>query len=133
MIVGLGLDLTSIARVEKALGRFGERFWCRVLTPGEREDLSDRTLDRAAALAGRFAAKEAASKALGAPRDVWWHDVEVRRGRTGRPELSFTGPGSVRATALGVRRAHVTITHDAGVAAAVVILEGDVNLPESAP
>ena len=79
MIVGLGIDVCSVARIESALERFGEKFWARVLTPRERVDLAARQADRAAALAGRFAAKEAFSKALGAPKDVWWQDVEVRR------------------------------------------------------
>ena len=59
MVVGLGIDVCSIERMQRALDRFGDRFWERVLTPSEREDLSQR-VDRAAALAGRFAAKEAA-------------------------------------------------------------------------
>ncbi len=124
MIVGLGLDLCSIARIERALARFGERFWERILTPGERADLAERKNDRASALAGRFAAKEAASEALGAPRDVWWHDVEVRRTKSGAPSLQLLGPALPHAARLGVVRAHLTITHDGGMAAALVVLEG---------
>lgn len=130
MVVGLGIDITSVARIERALQRYGERFWERILTPGERQDLADRTADRASALAGRFAAKEALSKALGAPRDVWWQDVEVRRGQRGAPELRLTGPGAERAAQLGVARAHVSISHDAGVAAAVVVLESAEQEPK---
>ena len=123
MVVGLGLDVASVERIDRALRRHGDRFWERVLTPTEREELAGRRGDRAEALAGRFAAKEAASKALGAPRDVWWHDVEIRRGKGGRPELFFLGPGRARAAELSVTRTLVSISHDAGVAAAVVILE----------
>ena len=124
MIVGLGSDVASIARMQAALDRHGERFWERLLTGRERADLADRKLDRAAALAGRFAAKEAFSKALGAPRDVWWHDVEVRRLPSGAPELVAHGPALPHLERLAVLRMLVSISHDAGVALAVVILEG---------
>jgi holo-[acyl-carrier protein] synthase len=124
MIVGLGIDVASIARMRAALDRHGERFWERILTEAEQSDLSGRRVDRAAALAGRFAAKEAFSKALGAPRDVWWHDVEVRKVTSGAPELVCHGPALPHLERLGVARMSVSITHDAGVAAAVVILEG---------
>jgi holo-[acyl-carrier protein] synthase len=122
MIVGLGIDVVSVSRIERALARFGERFWDRILTPGEREDLRER-VDRATALAGRFAAKEAATKALGGPEDVFWQDIEVR-GSTRGPTVAFRDTALVHAEQLAVRRAFVSITHDAGVAAAVVVLEG---------
>ena len=124
MIVGLGIDVTSLERQRSALERFGERLWQRILTAGERADLQERP-DRALALAGRFAAKEAAAKALGGQPDVYWHDVEIRANARGGPELSFLGSARVHAERLGVRRAFVSITHDAGVAAAVVVLESD--------
>ena len=130
MILGLGIDVASIERMERALARHGERMWERILTTEERRQaggLAGQQLDadRAAALAGRFAAKEALSKALGAPRDVWFHDVEVRRGALGAPEIRLLGPAVKRAQERGVARCFVSITHDAGVAAAVVVLEGD--------
>jgi holo-[acyl-carrier protein] synthase len=125
MVVGLGIDVASVARVSQSLDRFGDRFWERILTVSEREDLATRVADRATALAGRFAAKEAASKALGAPPDVWWHDLEVRRGPRGEPVLRLLGPAADHAARLGVRHCRVSITHDAGVAAAVVLLEGE--------
>jgi holo-[acyl-carrier protein] synthase len=124
MIVGLGIDVSSVARQRAALERFGDRLWQRILTEGERADLSGRP-DRALALAGRFAAKEAAAKALGGQPDVWWHDVEIRPNARGAPELAFWGPARVHAERLGVRRSFVSISHDAGVAAAVVVLESD--------
>ncbi len=122
MIVGLGIDVAAIERQRSALERFGERFWQRILTENERADLSRRP-DRAVALAGRFAAKEAATKALGGPPDVGWHDIEIRPDARGAPELVFLGPALAHATRLGVQRILVSITHDAGVAAAVVVLE----------
>ncbi len=122
MIVGLGIDVASVARVRAALDRFGDRFWQRILTENERADLAHRP-DRALALAGRFAAKEAAAKALGGHPDVWWHEIEIRPDARGAPKLEFLGPAREHADRLGVRRALVSITHDAGVAAAVVALE----------
>ena len=124
MIVGIGIDVCSVERMKDALERFGDRFWTRILTPGEQADLAPRVADRATALAGRFAAKEAAAKALGAPRDVWWHHLEVRRDGFGAPVLQFHGPAVAHEARLGVVRRLVSITHDAGVAAAVVVLEG---------
>jgi holo-[acyl-carrier protein] synthase len=124
MVVGLGIDVASVERVRRALERFGERFWQRILTEREQRELASRP-DRATALAGRFAAKEAAAKALGGPKDVWWHDVEVRSGSAGAPQLSFGRTAQSHADRLGARRAFVSITHDAGVAAAVVVLEGE--------
>jgi holo-[acyl-carrier protein] synthase len=123
MVVGLGIDVASVQRMQAALRRFGDRIWQRILTPDEQRELSKR-VDRAVVLAGRFAAKEAFSKALGGPRDVWFQDVAVRRGPLGAPHLELSGPAVVRAQALGVTRSWVSISHDAGVAAAVVVLEG---------
>ncbi|HYQ29212.1 MAG TPA: holo-ACP synthase, partial [Polyangiaceae bacterium] len=99
MIVGLGIDVSSIARQRAALSRFGDRLWQRILTENEREDLSSRP-DRALALAGRFAAKEAAAKALGGQLDVWWHDVEIRPDARGAPQLTFLGPARAHAERL---------------------------------
>lgn len=124
MIVGLGLDVSSIERQRVALARFGERLWQRILTEREQSDLRDRP-DRALTLAGRFAAKEAAAKALGGPPDVFWHDLEIRPNARGTPELSFLGTARAHVERLRVRRSFVSITHDAGVAAAVVVLESD--------
>ncbi len=123
MLVGLGIDVASIERMQRGLERHGDRFWERVLTPAERTLLSSR-VDRATALAGRFAAKEAASKALGGPRDVWWQHVEILRGPLGGPVLTWSGPALAHLERLGVKNSWVSITHDAGVAAAVVVLEG---------
>jgi holo-[acyl-carrier protein] synthase len=122
MVVGLGIDVASIERVAESLDRFGDRFWQRILTPRERDDLAKRA-DRACALAGRFAAKEAASKALGGPPDVFWHDIEVRKNERGAPALHFGSKALQYLERLGVKRALLSITHDAGVAAAVVVLE----------
>ena len=124
MVVGLGIDVASVARIRATLERHGDRFWQRILTENERADLAKRP-DRALALAGRFAAKEAAAKALGGQPDVWWHDIEVRSNARGGPQMALIGSATAHAQRLGVSRILVSITHDAGVAAAVVVLEGE--------
>lgn len=123
MILGLGIDVASIDRMSRALERHGERLWSRVLTERERALLARRR-DRAVALAGRWAAKEAAVKAFLGRAGAQWHDFEIRKGLLGEPVMHFEGRAAVTAQRLGVVRAHVSITHDAGVAAAVVVLEG---------
>lgn len=124
MVVGLGIDVASIERMAQSLERFGERIWRRILTPLEQAELAPRR-DRAIALAGRFAAKEAATKALGGPSDVGFQDIEVRKSSSGAPRLHFLGTALPHTVRLGVTSTLLSITHDAGVAAAVVILESE--------
>ena len=121
MIVGLGIDVCSIERMRRALERHGDRFFSRICSEAERADLTGR--DIATALAGRFAAKEAFAKALDGARGVGWHEVEVRRTASGRPTLELKGNASAMVASFGADSWHVSITHDAGVAVAVVILE----------
>jgi holo-[acyl-carrier protein] synthase len=123
VILGLGIDVVSIDRMSRVLARHGERLWNRVLTERERAALAQRR-DRAIALAGRWAAKEAVIKAFIGRAGALWHDFEVRKGVLGEPEMHFQGRAALVADRLGVARALVSITHDAGVAAAVVVLEG---------
>jgi holo-[acyl-carrier protein] synthase len=115
MIVGVGIDVVDIAR-------FGERI---ERTPRLAERLfteSERAL-RPESMAARFAAKEALAKALGAPVGLRWTDATVVREADGRPHLEITGTVAARAEALGVSVLHVSLSHDAGVASAVVIAE----------
>jgi holo-[acyl-carrier protein] synthase len=121
MIVGLGIDVCSIDRMRRALERHGDRFFSRICSPAERADLSGR--EQATALAGRFAVKEAFAKALDGARGVGWHEVEVRRAPSGRPVLELSGSAIAMVERFGADSWHVSITHDAGVAVAVVILE----------
>jgi len=123
MIVGVGLDVCSITRMRRALERHGDRFFARICSEVERADLAGRG-DAATALAGRFAAKEAFAKALDGAPGVGWHEIKVRRGASGRPHLELTGNARTLAERHGASRWHVSITHDGGVAAAVVVLEG---------
>lgn len=121
MIVGVGLDVCSIDRMRRALDRHGERFFARICSEAERTNLAGR--EPATSLAGRFAVKEAFAKALDGAPGVGWHEVEVRRAATGRPRLELTGNARALASQRGASRWHVSISHDAGIAAAVVVLE----------
>ncbi len=119
----LGLDLTEIDRVAGALERHGERFLSRIFRDGEirRSRRSPRAF--AQHVAGRFAAKEAAMKALGLGwRGLAFRDIEVGRDPRGKPLLAFHGKALERAGALEVLSAEVTITHGRDIAAAVVAL-----------
>ena len=123
MIIGTGLDLTELERIRSALARHGERFAERILT--EAELALFPAGNPVPFLAARFAAKEAAFKALGTGMSggVTFHTVEVLRLDSGAPQLRLLGAARDRAEALGARRAHVSLTHGRDVAAAVVILE----------
>jgi len=123
MIVGLGMDVASIDRIARALERFGAKFLERLLIGEELQLALQRKWDRATFVAGRLAAKEAGFKALGVPEGIGWHDVSVLRDPSGAPRLLFSGKAEKRANERGVTQSHLTITHDAGVAAAVVVLE----------
>ncbi len=126
MIVGLGLDLVDISRMARILGGPPgrvERFLARVFTAGERA-FCDARADRPARYAARFAAKEAALKALGVPAGLRFTEVEVVRAE-GAPSLFLAGNAAAAARRLGVARLHLTISHDGGMAAAVVVAEGN--------
>jgi holo-[acyl-carrier protein] synthase len=115
VIVGVGIDVVDIGRFEESLLR----------TPALRERVFTEA-ERArpiASLAARFAAKEALAKALGAPTGMAWHDAEVVSEASGNPQLEIRGSVLARANDLGARTVHVSLSHDAGIASAVVILE----------
>lgn len=116
MIIGVGIDVVEIARLTARL-EASPRLADRLFTP-EEQGL------RPASLAARFAAKEALAKALGAPVGLHWTDAWVVRGDDGRPALEVTGTVAARAAELGVHHWHVSLSHDAGIATAVVIAEG---------
>ena len=124
-ILGIGLDATDLPRVSALLQRYGERFLRRVYTDGEIAYCTRRR-DPVPHLAGRFAVKEAAMKALGTghSRGVLWKDIEVVR-QGGPPQLRLHGGAARRADAMNVRRSLITITHSESVALAQVMLLGD--------
>jgi len=115
-IIGVGIDVVDIERFGASLSRT-PNLAERLFTPDERT----RAL---ASLAARFAAKEALAKALGAPGDMHWHDAEVVSESSGRPLFELRGTVLARADALGATSVHLSLSHDAGIASAVVVLEG---------
>ena len=121
-IVGLGIDATDIPRVAALVERYGDRFLQRVFTEGEIAYCTRRR-NPAPHLAGRFAAKEAAMKALGTgqTRDVLWQDIEVVR-CDGPPQLRFHGGAARRAAQMHVTKSLLSITHSDALAIAQVIL-----------
>jgi holo-[acyl-carrier protein] synthase len=114
-IVGVGIDVVDIARFEEALRRT-PGLAARLFTPGE----IDRT---PASRAARFAAKEALAKALGAPDGMAWHDAEVVTTSSGRPLFTISGTVAARSAELGAAHVHLSLSHDAVIASAVVVLE----------
>lgn len=125
MIVGIGFDLVSIARVEAMLDRKEQRALDRLFTAHEQEYALSRARP-AMHLAARLAAKEAAFKALTGSDEaklIGWKEAEVRRGDEGPPVLHFTGRAAARSTELKVRTVFLTLSHTDEVAGAVVILE----------
>jgi holo-[acyl-carrier protein] synthase len=124
MIVGLGMDLVKVERIEKALRRFGSRFIERCFTEYEAERCSNR-LRPAHAFAMRFAAKEAVSKALGlGMRGLGWREMEMRNDDKGKPYLCLYGRAKARMEELAGARSHVSTTDDGAYAAAVAVIEG---------
>lgn len=116
MIVGVGVDVVDIERFAESLERTPSLAQ-RLFTPEERS----RPIS---SLAARFAAKEAIAKALGAPRGMGWHDAEIVTNAAGAPSFVIRGTVQARADDLGVRMVHVSLSHDAGIASAFVVLEG---------
>ncbi|WP_369139601.1 holo-ACP synthase [Modestobacter versicolor] len=125
MIIGVGIDVCPVERFAASLERtpaLRDRLFTAAeqVTPAGAERTGE-------SLAARFAAKEALAKALGAPGDLHWHDAEVTVGERGRPHLQVRGTVAARAAELGVTSWHVSLSHDGGIASAVVIAEGGVH------
>jgi len=124
-VIGIGIDVVPVTRVEELIARHGDRALQRLFTPGELargQSLAHQSLF----LAGRIAAKEAAYKALsaeGADLGIGWQTIEVEKLEDGRPQLVLHGPALTRFHALGATRCHVSLSHDGGIAAAVVVIE----------
>jgi holo-[acyl-carrier protein] synthase len=116
VIIGIGVDLVDIARFEAALRRtpaLGPRLFAESERGGRPESL-----------AASFAAKEAVAKALGGPPGLSWTDVEVTRDGAGCPRLEIGGTVADAASQRGIRRWHVSLSHDAGMSIAMVVAEG---------
>jgi len=116
VILGIGIDVCDLDRFAAALRRTPDLSE-RLFTPDERPLPP-------ASLAARFAAKEALAKALGAPAGMQWQDAEIVGEPSGRPRFVLRGTVAAQADALGVATVHVSLSHDAGIASAMVVLEG---------
>lgn len=115
MIVGIGVDVVNIGRFQAALERT-PALATRLFAESERDA-------RPESLAASFAAKEAVAKALGAPLGLHWTDVTVGRDAAGRPELTVYGTVAAAAARHGVRRWHLSLSHDSGMSIAMVVAE----------
>ena len=124
-IVGIGVDLVEVARVEHSLERFGQRFLQRVFTEGEIEYSMSMKFP-ARHLAARFAAKEAVSKAFGTGigKALGWHDIDIRKKESGEPFLVFEGGAKEMALLRGVTQPLITLSHTDHHAIAMIVLEG---------
>ncbi|MGB2627826.1 MAG: holo-ACP synthase [Candidatus Acidiferrum sp.] len=125
MIVGMGIDVAEVPRIQAVIESQKERFLRRVFTP-EEAAYCEQFKNKYERYSGRFAVKEAAMKALGTgwSRGVRWVDLEIVRMRGGRPTLVLKGEARKIADALGVKNIVVSITHTAAQAIAQVIFEG---------
>ncbi len=127
MSVGIrvGIDLTAAADVSESLAIFADRYLARVYTESEQQDCRGPDGYDAQRLAARFAAKEATVKVLRPGRDVAipWRSIEVRRAPDGAPELRLSGAASALAVEAGLEGFQVSLTHERGMAAAVVVAE----------
>ena len=124
MIIGTGIDIAEVPRIAQAIERFGERFLRRIFTEGEIR-YCDSKANRVERYAARFAAKEAAMKALGTGwnHGVRWRDCEIVRSPGGRPTLKFHGKAAEFAAKLGTKNIALSLTHTNEQAMAQVILE----------
>ena len=124
MLIGTGIDLVEIGRIQRSIDRYGQRFLDRVYTPAE-QVYCFRKRKSAESFAARFASKEAGAKALGTGirYGVSWLEIEVVREVSGRPNIQFHGRAAQIALRLGVVRAALSITHTDQLAMASVILE----------
>lgn len=126
MIIGIGIDVIQNERLRDSIERFGDRFVNRIYTEAE-QAYCKNSVNPGIHYAARWAAKEAAFKALGTgwAAGVKWKDVEVERLASGKPELHLYGEALARATSMGANRFFVSLTHDQLISCAVVIFEGN--------
>jgi holo-[acyl-carrier protein] synthase len=125
MIVGTGIDIAEVPRIEASIARFGDRFLHRIFTEAEIRYCESKA-NRVERYAARFAAKEAAMKAIGTGwnHGVTWRDVEVSRQPGGRPTIAFHGKAAEFAAKLGAVHVALSLSHTKEYAIAQVILEG---------
>ena len=125
LIVGCGIDLVKIERIEKVIKKWGDNFVFRIFTPLEREYCEEKKGNKFQSYAGKFAAKEAFLKALGLGlRGVNWKEIEIKNDELGQPIIDTSGKLKNIASAKGVSKYFITISHSKDYAIAQVILEG---------
>ena len=124
-IVGIGVDITCISRLAKTIEAYGERFLQRVFHPSEIE-FSNKRKKNIEFLAACFAVKEATLKAISdfPGKGIDWSDIYISHEKTGKPVLHIEGKALTLCEEKGVKKKHVSITHDGDMAIAYVILEG---------
>ena len=124
MIVGIGTDIVKLERMQALFERHGKAFVERVFTEDERIEAASRN-NPIEYYAGRWAAKESVSKALGCGigKDCAWHDIHIRNNSQGSPELTLTGNAAASAARLNAGHFHVSISHEKEYACAIIILE----------
>ena len=124
MILGTGIDLAEVARIRAAIEKHGDRFVKRIYTANEIAYVA-RKANKFERFAARFAAKEAGMKAIGTGwrHGITWHDFEVTNLKSGRPTITFHGVAARVAERMGVKHAHLSLTHTAEYGQAFLILE----------
>jgi holo-[acyl-carrier protein] synthase len=124
MIIGIGTDIVKTERIKELLEKHGESFLSKIFTDSERREGASRK-NSIIYFAGRWAAKEAAVKALGCGfgAECSWNEVEVLNTPEGRPQLAFSGAGAETADRLGVKNANISISHEKEYAVAFAVLE----------
>lgn len=123
MVIGIGLDLVTVSRFARMITRHGDRLLDRLFTADERR-YCETYAHPAQHYAARFAAKEAMLKALGVPRGLRWHELEVVSSSSREPLIRLSGRAEEVARARGIQRMLVTLTHELDLAAAMVVAEG---------
>lgn len=123
MVRGIGLDLVTVSRFAAMIERHGDRLLNRLFSPDERQ-YCDRYLHPAQHYAARFAAKEAMLKALGVPRGLRWHELEVISSPSKQPRCRISGRAREVADQMGITQLWITLCHEVDTAAAMVVAEG---------
>ena len=128
LIIGCGIDLVKIERIEKIIKRWGNNFNCRIFTPLERDYCEKKKDNKYQSYAGKFAAKEALLKALGLGlRGANWKEIEIKNDELGQPIIDTSGKLKNIASTRGVNKYFVTISHTKEYAISQVILEGTLD------
>lgn len=126
MIVGIGVDVIEVERIERVLGRQGDAFLRHVFTAAEQLKVPENTAAAASYYAGRWSAKEAVAKALGTGigEACGWRDIDIIRWPSGQPSVTLSGAAAKTAESRGIKKIHLTISHEKRIACASAVAEG---------